>query len=413
MRDTVKMLTDVTVRNAKPKEKPYKIADERGMYLLVQTSGGKLWRFDYRYFGKRKTKALGSYPDVSLNKARELRDEARKLLASEVDPGEIRKAEKAAKLGKLSNTFEVIARDWFEHSKDVWSENHARTILRRLELDVFPMIGRKPIRDITPPMLLEVIRAIEQRSAFEMARRALQMSGHVFRYAIINGKAERDPSQDLKGALKPYKKGHYAAMEAKDLPEFLSKLHSNEGRLFPTTQLAIEMMMLTFVRTGELIKAKWSEFDFDERVWIIPAPRMKMRKDHIVPLSKQVIECLKRLKEINGRWEYVFASQRTPRNHMSNNPILVALDRMGYRGEHTGHGFRALAMSTIKEKLGYRHEVIDRQLAHAHKSQIDAAYDRAQFLDERKKMMQDWADYLDKLPNGRVISSSFVSRRIV
>lgn len=380
-----------------------KLFDGGGLFLELHKNGSKYWRYKYRALGKEKVLALGVYPEISLAEAREKHREAHKLVAQGLDPSLEKQNTKRERILNAENTFEVIAREWYDHSKDVWSENHARTILRRLELDVFPMIGRKPIRDITPLMLLEVIRAIEQRSAFEMARRALQMSGQVFRYAIINGKADRDPTQDLKGSLKPYKKGHYAAMEAKDLPEFLSKLHSNEGRLFPTTQLAIEMMMLTFVRTGELIKAKWDEFDFDEKVWIIPAPRMKMRKDHIVALSEQVLECLKRLKEINGRWDYVFASQRTPRNHMSNNAILVALDRMGYRGEHTGHGFRALAMSTIKEKLGYRHEVIDRQLAHAHKSQIDAAYDRAQFLDERKNMMQDWADYLDKVQNGKVL----------
>lgn len=396
-------LSDAGCRAAKPREKDYKLTDGSGLYLHVMPNGARYWRYKYRYLSKQKVLALGVYPEISLQEAREIHREAHKLVAQGIDPSIERQNTKRERILNAENTFEAIAREWFDHSKDVWSENHSRTILRRLELDVFPMIGKRPIREITAPMLLDVIRSIEKRSAFEMARRALQMSGQVFRYAIVNGKAERDPTQDLKGALKPYKKGHYAAMEAKDLPQFLSKLHANEGRLFPTTQLSIEMMMLTFVRTGELIKAKWSEFDFDEKIWTIPAHRMKMRKDHIVPLSKQAITCLKRLKEINGRWEYVFASQRTPRNHMSNNAILVALDRMGYRGQHTGHGFRALAMSTIKEKLGYRHEVIDRQLAHAHKSQIDAAYDRAQFLDERKKMMQDWADYLDKVQNGKVL----------
>ncbi len=387
-----------------------KLFDGGGLFLELHKNGSKYWRYKYRVLGKEKILALGVYPEISLAEAREMHRKAHKLVAQGLDPSQEKQNTKRERAVNAENTFEVIAREWYQHNKGIWSENHARTILRRLEQDVFPVIGRKPIRDITPPIILEVVRAIEQRSAFEMARRALQMSGQIFRYAVIHGKADRDPTQDLKGSLKPYKKGHYAAMEAKDLPEFLSKLYSNEGRLFPTTQLAIEIMMLTFVRTGELVKAKWSEFDFDEKVWIIPASRMKMRKDHIVPLSKQVVEKLKKLKEINGRWEYVFASQRTPRNHMSNNAILVALDRMGYRGQHTGHGFRALAMSTIKEKLGYRHEVIDRQLAHAHKSQIDAAYDRAQFLDERKKMMQEWADYLENIASTRnVIRGNFRS----
>jgi integrase len=268
--------------------------------------------------------------------------------------------------------------------------------MRRLEQDLFPVIGRKPIRDITSQMMLDVIRRIEERSAFEMARRAMQMSGHIFRYAVLTNRAEKDPTQALKGALKPYKKGNYAAMEIKEFPEFLAKLNRNEARLFPTTRIMFDLMMLTFVRTSELIKAEWSEFDLDAREWRIPAERMKMRKEHIVPLSKQAIAHLKELKRINGDTKYVFPSQRDPRKHISNNAILVALDRMGYRGIHTGHGFRALAMSTIKEKLGYRHEVVDRQLAHAPGNQVDKAYDRAKFLDERTEMMQKWADYIDK-----------------
>lgn len=269
-----------------------------------------------------------------------------------------------------------------------------------MEQDVFPLIGQSPIRDITPKQLLNVIRKIEERAAYEVARRALQMSGQVFRFAIIHDRADRDPSQDLKGALRPYKKTHYAAMDFRELPSFLEKFDRNEARVFPTTRYAIELLMLTFVRTGELIKAQWEEFDLERSVWVIPAHRMKMRKDHIVPLSSQAIQLLQNLKSLHANLTYVFPSQRNPRSHMSNNAILVALDRMGYRGQHTGHGFRALAMTAIKERLDYRHEVIDRQLAHSQRNQVVAAYDRAEFLAERTKMMQDWADLIDSLRSG-------------
>ena len=401
-------LTDAICRNAKPRAKPYKLSDGKGLYLEVMPHGSKLWRVKYRYAGKEKRLALGVYDEVSLKDAREKCDLARKRLADGIDPSFAKQEHKRAILLNAENTFEAVARDWHQHNLEKWSENHANTVMRRLEVDIFPKIGNLPIKDITAPILLSPIRAIEKRSAFEMARRALQYCTQAFSYAVVTGRADRNPAKDLSGALKPFKRGHYAAMETKDLPEFLSKLHHNEGRLFPQTRMAIELLMLTFVRTSELIKAKWSEFDFKDAQWVIPAERMKMRKPHIVPLSKQVISILQRLKELNENREYVLPGQRNPKEHMSNNAILVALDRMGYRGQHTGHGFRALAMSTIKEKLQYRHEVVDRQLAHAHKNQVDAAYDRAKFLDERKKMMQEWADYLDRVAKGgKVIVGKF------
>ncbi len=395
-------LTDVICRNAKPRAKAYKLSDGKGLYLEVMPHGSRLWRMKYRYAGKEKRLALGIYDEVSLKEAREKCDAARKQLSDGIDPSFAKQEQKRAILLNAENTFEAVAREWHQHNLEKWSENHANTVMRRLEADIFPKIGKLPIKDITASILLPSIRAIEKRSAFEMARRSLQYCTQIFSYANIVSDHKTNPARDLSEgkALKPFKRGHYAAMEAKDLPDFLIKLSHNEGRLFPQTRMAIELIMLTFVRTSELIEAKWKEFDFKECIWIVPAERMKMRKPHIIPLSKQVLSILHRLKEYSEHREYIFPSQRDPRSHMSNNTILVALDRMGYRGQHTGHGFRALAMSTIKEKLGYRHEVIDRQLAHAHKSQIDAAYDRAKFLDERKKMMQDWADYLDKIATG-------------
>lgn len=393
-------LTDVACRTCRPKDKPYKLFDGGGLYLHVMPHGGKYWRYKYRFLNKEKVLALGTYPEISLLEAREKHKQAHKLVANGTDPAKVKEDKKRSVKLESKNTFEVIAREWYEHLKDRWSENHARTVMRRLEQDVFPAIGQIPPKEIKAPILLDMLRAIEKRGAYEMARRALQMTGQILRFAIVTGRAERDVSVDLKGALKPFKRTNYAAMEAKDLPEFLQKLSKNEARLFIQTRLAIELLMLTFVRTSELIKATWSEFDLESAMWIIPAERMKMRKDHMVPLSKQAIAILKQLKELNRHRTYVFVGQHNPKTHMSNNTILMALDRMGYRGIHTGHGFRALAMSTIKEKLGYRHEVIDRQLAHAHRNQIDAAYDRSKFLDERKKMMQEWADYLDAVATG-------------
>lgn len=391
-------LTNVACKNAKPSQKAQKLFDGQGLYLEITTAGNKLWRYKYRYNGSEKRLALGAYPEVSLQEARDKHSDARKLLANGIDPSLARKKQRADSLESAGNTFKKIALEWCEHNSEIWSSNHSRTVMRRMENDIFPQIGNFPIKDINAPILLECLRKIEKRGANEVARRALQYCGGVFRYAIVTGRGDRDISADLrKGALKPFKRGHFAAMDIKQLPEFIDALNKNKARMLAPTQMAVQLLMLTFVRTSELIKAKWEEFDLDEAMWIIPGSRMKMRQEHMVPLSKQSVKILRELKELTGHREYVFPSQRNPREHMSNNAILVGLDRMGYRGIHTGHGFRALAMSTIKEKLGYRHEVVDRQLAHVHQNLVTRAYDRAQFLDDRVIMMQEWADYLDQL----------------
>jgi integrase len=392
-------LTNTKCKNAKATEKSYKLFDGHGLYLEVMPNGSKYWRLKYRYLGKEKRLAFGVYPEVSLSEARKQRENARELLANATDPSEVRKAEKRNLLLNSENTFEAVAHEWYSQNLAKWSEKHAQTILLRLKNDIFPHVGSRPINDITAAELLSTIKLIEKRGAHEMARRARQYCGQVFRYAIITGRAQINPAQHLQGALKPVKRGHYAALEAKDLPEFLETLHRNEARLFALTRFGVEMLLLTFVRTSELIKAKWSEFDLPRKTWTIPAERMKMGNSHIVPLSQQTIEILKEIKKLSSHRDWVFPSQKNPRKHMSNNTILLALKRMGYKGKTTGHGFRALAMSTIKEHLGYRHEVVDRQLAHAHRNEVDAAYDRAKFLPERKKMMQEWADYLDELKN--------------
>jgi integrase len=388
-------LTNIQCQSAKPAEKPKRIADGAGMYLEIMPNGSKYWRLKYRHGGKEKRLALGVYPEVSLADARGKRDAARKLLQNGIDPAAARQEEKRQGRLDAENTFESVAREWQEHQKARWTEQYGVYLLRRLELDIFPEIGNRPINTITAPQLLDTMRKIEKRGAHEIARRILQSVSQIFRYAIVTGRAERNPAADLKGALKPYRKGHYAALDSKDLPEFLRAVEQNDARLFVTTRNAMKLLMLTFVRTGELINAKWDEFDFEARQWTIPAERMKMRNSHIVPLSRQTLEILKAQRELTGQWEWVFPNRVHPRKPMSNNAVLKALERMGYKGRMTGHGFRALAMSTIKETLGYRHEVVDRQLAHAQRNKVDAAYDRAQFLPERRKMMQEWADHLD------------------
>ncbi len=388
-------LTDLKCKTAKGADKAYKLADAHGLYLQVMPNGARYWRMSYRFLGKQKTLALGVYPEVSLAQAREKREAARNLLADNIDPGEARKAEKRKRIAAAECTFERVARDWHDRHKARWSDGHARTILYRLEQDIFPVIGHRPIGEIKTPEVMEALRSIEDRGAHEMARRARQVCDQVFRHACITGLAENNPASNLRGALKPFRKGHFAAIDSAELPTFMRILERNELRLFPHTRLAMKLLLLTFVRTSELIQATWDEFDLEDRTWLIPTERMKMRRPHLVPLSDQALAILRELKELSGGRLYVFPSQIKPKGHMSNNTILKVIEKMGYRGRMTGHGVRALAMSTIKEKLGYRHEVVDRQLAHAPRNAVDAAYDRAQFLDDRRKMMQDWADYLD------------------
>lgn len=390
-------LTDIMCRNAKPKDKQYKLFDGNGLFLLVKPNGKRHWRLKYYLLGREKLLALGPYPLVSLAEAREARDEAKKLLAAGKDPVLNKKDMKLKAVRNAQNTFQAVALEWHENQLEGWSENHAKNVKKRMDMDLFPYIGNRTIADIEPPELLDVLRRIEKREAYHVTARAKQIAGQVFRYGVATGKCKRDVAADLKGALKVAKTSHYPALEIKEMPQFLQDLSANKPRLYDRTRRGIKLLMLTFVRTTELIEAKWPEVDFERGVWEIPAERMKMGKPHIVPLSRQVIEILKEQQEETGHLDtdWILPSQIRPKQPMSNNTLLFAIGRLGYKGRMTGHGFRALAMSTIKERLGYRHEVVDRQLAHAHKSKIDRAYDRAQFLDDRTKMMQEWADYLD------------------
>ena len=401
-------LTDTACKSARPKVKAYRKADGGGLYLEVAPNGSRYWRLKYRFLGKEKRLACGVYPETSLAEAREKRAVAKKMLADGIDPSSAKQDRRQLAEINAANTFEAVAREWHERNQEKWTSNYRQDILHRLEMDIFPVIGQRPVADISPLVVLNALKKIENRGAGEMARRAGQYCGQIFRYAVVTGRAERNPTADLKGALKPVRHGHFAALEPKDLPEFLHALARNDARLYILTRLAIRLMLLTFVRTGELINATWDEFNVDEAEWSIPAERMKMRKPHIVPLSKQSLAILRELQAMNGKYQWVFASPTKPRRHMSNNTILKALERLGYKGRMTGHGFRSLAMTTIKEKLKYPHEVVDRQLAHAPRNKVDAAYDRTKYLDDRRKMMQAWANYLDDVSNrGKVIVGNF------
>ncbi len=388
-------LSDVTCRNARAKAKSYRLVDGEGMYLQVMPNGGRYWRLKYRFAGKEKVLAFGLYPQTSLSEARDKRAVAKKILASGNDPSVAKRRFRERQLQATENSFEHVAREWHATNLEKWTPSYGQDIVHRLESDIFPIVGRLPISEISPMQILDALRKIGKRGAREMAHRAMQYCSQIFRYAIVTQRTERNPAADLKGALRPAKRSHYAALEPQEINDFLKALESNDARLFAHTRLAIRFLMLTFVRTGELIRATWDEIDLDRGEWVIPAERMKMKREHIVPLARQAIAILDECLLLNSSSPWVFASVAKPAQHMSNNTILKALERLGYKGRMTGHGFRALAMTTIKEELHYPHEIVDRQLAHAPRDRNDAAYDRAKFLRERRQMMQAWADYLE------------------
>ena len=388
-----KSLSDAQARNAKPDTKPYKIADGDGLFLLIMPTGSKYWRLKYFFAGKEKTLALGVYPEVTLADARERRTQAKRVLAAGNDPGQTKKEAKLLLLQKHQNTFEVVAREWHENRLSKWTPGHAKKILKRLETHVFPRIGNCPIAEIGTPELLVVMRKIEEHGA-EMAHRLLQVCGQVFIYAVVTQRVAINPAISLRGALKPVAKKSYAYIKPNELPEYLQKLDTYDGS--EQTKLAMKFLLYTFVRSGELRGAAWSEIDFDKAEWRIPAERMKMRDPHIVPLSRQAIEILNKLKPITGNWLHVFPNQHKPTGQMSENTILYALYRMGYHSRATAHGFRSTA-STILNENGFPPDVIERQLAHSERDKVRAAYNYAQYLRERREMMQWWADYLDEV----------------
>lgn len=421
-----KPLTDIQPRNAKgsvkPKgfggrkqdeqtDKPYTLPDGGGLYLLVNPDGSKYWRMQCRFAGAPRLLAFGKYPEVSLAAARDLRHQAKSQIKAGVDPAQAKRIEKTQKASAAANTFEAVAREWHANKLETWQERTATNIMHRLEKDVFPLIGRHPIAEIKAPVMLDVMRQIEKRGALDMAKRQGQVCGQIFRYAIACGKADTDPVPSLRGALKPSAKGHHAAITADELPEFLKAFKKIEGRMFVPTKVMFRLMMMIFVRTSELTETPWSEIDLKNESWVIDWRRMKMGKKKVNPrkvshhvfLPAQGWALLRELHAITGENTYLFPNQRDHGKPATNFGILAALKRMNYAGKMTGHGFRSLAMGVIKERLGYRHEVVDRQLSHASGDTYGEAYDRALFLDERRAMMQEYADYLDAVARGDIV----------
>jgi len=391
-------LTDTAVRNAKPDLKPAKLADEKGLFLLINPNGTKYWRQKYRFDGKEKLLAHGVYPDVSLKDARAKRDAARKLLADGVDPGENRKVQKAAKAERAANSFEAVAREWYTKHSPGWAKSHADKIMGRLEKDVFPWIGGKVIDEITAPLLLTVLRRIESRGALDTAHRVQQNCGQVFRYAVATGRAERDPSADLRGALPPARHTNFASIvDPAQVGELLRAIDGFRGTF--TVQSALRLAPLLFVRPGELRKALWTDIDLGRAEWCYFVTKTKTA--HVVPLSTQAVAILVDLHALTGHGANVFPG-RDPQKPMSEAAINAALRRMGYdtKTEITGHGFRAMARTILHEELHQKPEVIEHQLAHKVPDALGTAYNRTKFLKERRAMMQLWADYLDKIKTG-------------
>ena len=387
------LLNEARIRASRPKDRPYKVFDERGLFMLVTPSGGRLWRFRYRLGGVEKLLTLGAYPDVSLKRAREKRDDARKLVADEVDPSAKRQAERTAQ----ADTFEAIATEWLNLQRAKLVAETISILEARLKTYLHPYLGTRPISAIAVQELLAVLRRIEARGKNETAHRVRSLASRVWRYAVATGRAERDITTDLRGALAPVKATNFAAIvEPARVGELLRAIHGYQGHGV-VAALALKLAPLVFVRPGELRAAEWSEFDLDGGEWRIPAARMKMGEQHIVPLSRQAVEILRELHPLTSRGRYVFPSLLTRDRPMSENTINAALRRLGYDGnEHTGHGFRSMA-STLLNEQGFPPDVIELQLAHAERNRVRAAYNKAQRLGERKVMMQVWADYLEGL----------------
>lgn len=386
-------LNESRIRAAKPKQKPYKLRDGRGLHLLVTPTGSRLWRLRYRHANRETMLSLGAYPDVSLKTARERRDQQRKLIADKVDPAAVRRAERAG----LGNTFKAIAEEWIS------KQGFAPATLKKAEWTfrdlLFPFIGSRPITGITAPDLLALLRRLEAREKHETAHRTKQRASQVFRYAIATGRAERDPTADLRGALAPVVVTNRAALtDPKAVGGLLRAIDGYVGH--PSTAFALKLAPLVFVRPGELRAAEWNEFDLDASEWRIPAARMKMGELHIVPLSDQAVALLRKLQSSTATGRYLFPSVRTTARPISENTLGAALRRLGFtKDEMTAHGFRAMA-STLLNEQGFAPDIIELQLAHAERNEVRAAYNRAQRLAERRKMMQAWADYLDGLRIG-------------
>jgi integrase len=397
-------LTDIKVRAAKPKDKSYKLSDSGGLFLLISPVGSKYWRLKYRFQGKEKLLAIGVYPEISLAEAREKRDQAKKQIANGIDPGDFKKSSKNSVRKTEEGSLEYIAREWHIKNKHRWSANHGALIMRRLELYIFPWLGSSQVSEISPSQLLEALRRIENKGALETTHRVYQICGQVFRYAVATGRANRDLTADLRGALPPTKVEHHATMiEPSKIGELLRVFDGYEG--FFVTKCALRLAPLVFVRPGELRKAEWSEIDLDKAEWMIPTEKMKMRQPHLVPLSTQALAILKELYPLTGAGQYVFPGLLSSKRPMSDNTVNSALKRLGYDScDITGHGFRAMARTLLDEVLGFRPDIIEHQLAHAVKDPLGRAYNRTTHLYLRREMMQKWANYLDELNAHKVIT---------
>lgn len=394
------LLSDPECRNASSKGNSIsKLHDGGGLYLWVYADGRKYWRLRYRIAGVEKSLSLGVYPTTSLKKARLRRDKERERLEANLDPAAERRAEKARRTVAAANSFEAVAREWYAKQAKHWVPGHADDVLRRLESNVFPTLGRRPISEIDAPELLASIRPIEARGAYDLAHRVLQVCGQVMRYGIATGRCTRNLAADLRGALTPHKKKHQAAVRPEEFPDLLRAIAGYEKIGDKQTRLALELLALTFTRTNELIGATWNEFDLDAGIWIVPAARMKMKTEHLVPLSTQALAILDELKEIGGGSRFVFPG-RSRDKPISNNTLLFALYRLGYKGKMTGHGFRAVASTLLNEMGAFRPDVIERQLAHSERNEVRGAYNRAEYLPERKRMMQAWAQHIESLRQG-------------
>lgn len=399
MAGKLNLLTDAECKNATSGERSIrKLHDGGGLYLWVYADGSKYWRLRYWLTGKEKSLSLGVYPRIGLKDARKARDEEHKRLDAKKDPSAERKAVRIRERMTAENSFEAVAREWYKKQSHTWAKGHAADVLRRLEVNAFPFIGRRPIAEIEAPELLLMARKMEDRGAFDLAHRVLQVCGQVFRYGVATGRCARDIAADLRGALTPHKAKHQPAVRPEELPDLLRAIAKYDEIGDKQTRLALQLLSLTFVRTSELLGAEWSEFDFDAGIWIIPAPRMKMKAEHLVPLSPQAVKLLEEMRPIAGESRFVFPG-RNRSTPMSNNTMLFALYRLGYKGRMTGHGFRSVA-STILHESGWNSDAIERQLAHCERNEVKGAYNRAEYLTERRKLVDWWGEYVAAVASG-------------
>lgn len=394
-------LTDTTARNAKPAEKQFKLADEKGLFLLISPAGGKYWRMKYRYAAKEKTLALGVYPEVSLKEARIARDDARKLLSNGVDPGALKKAEKVARIAAAGNSFKAVSLEWLVKQMPRWSERHHERITRRLEQYAYNDLGSLPVSEVKAPTVLAVLRKLESKRTLHTAAKVRQAIGQVMRYAVATGRAEYDPTASLKGAIETYAVKHMASVtDPKKVGAILRMFDAFDGT--HTVHSALRLAPLLFARPGELRQMRWADLDMDAGLWLLDRGSMKMRRDHIVPLSSQAKAIIEEMRPFSGHLEYVFPNARDPKRPMSDAAVNAGMRRLGIdtQEELTGHGFRAMARTILRERLKFDAEIIECQLSHVKQGSLGGAYDRTQFLDDRIQMMQAWADYLDDLKAG-------------